>query len=269
MDEDDALARRGRALLAAYRAETGPTAEQADRLLAAVRRSAATNDEDADAPAVLLAGRPEDRRVRVAVVMAGLLAAAAIAAFAWLGGQARPDPRSGRDAAVDQAKDDAGGGQAIDVTPPRSTAAPEPSAPVTTATADEPRGAEAGRGRPASPAREQATPLATPATDASADALAGELAFVREVHTILAADDPTRALARLDEYPRLHTAGLLREEVAALRVIAGCALRRDDAAAAAFERTHPRSLFAERVRLACESTNENPNDRTPTARTYP
>lgn len=270
MDEDDALAARGRALLAAYRAETGPTEEQADRLLAAVHRGAATNDEEAGAPVVSLAGRTDGGRVRAAVVAAGLLAAAALAAFAWLGGQAHHAPRGGHDAAVDQARDDVGGGQAIDVAPRRSTAAAETTASATTVPADEPRGTEAGRGRPARPAREEVGPAETPpAPDRSADALAGELAFVREVHALLAAGDPTRALARVDEYPRLHEAGLLREEVAALRVIAGCALRRDGEAAAAFERAHPRSLFAERVRRACETTNENPNDRTPTSRTYP
>lgn len=265
MDEDDALTHRGRALLATYRAETGPTTEQADRLLGAVRRSAAANDDEA--PVVALAG--DGSRVR-AVVGVGLLAAAALAAFAWLGGQARHDPGGGYDAAVDQARDDAGGGQVIEATPERTTAAPTTAVPTTAAPDDDPRRVEAARGRPASPAhREDAPAEPAPAPDASAGALAGELAFVREVHAILAAGDPARALARVDEYPRLHKAGLLREEVAALRVIAGCGLRSDVEAATAFERAHPRSLLAERVRRACETTNETTNGRTPTARTYP
>lgn len=263
MAEDDARTDRGRALLAAYRAETGPTAEQADRLLAAVRRSAA-----ADAPGVSLAGRADGGRVRAAVVAVGLLAAAGLAAFAWLGGQARHDPRGGHDAAVDQAHDEADGGRAIDAAPPRSTAAPGAEPPTTTVPDDESPGAAVGRGRSARAVRGDVGPLAAPAAS-SADALAGELAFVREVHALLAAGDPARALARVDEYPRLHEAGLLREEVAALRAIAGCALRRDGEAAAAFERAHPRSLFAERVRRACEATNETTNGRTPTPRTYP
>lgn len=269
MDEDDdAVIHRGRALLAAYRAEIRPTAEQADRLLKAVHRSA-MNDVETGAPVVLRAGRTDGGRVRAAVVGVGLLAAAALAAFAWLGGQARHDPRDGHDAAVDQAKDDAGGGQAVDTGSPRSTVVPETTAP-TMAPVDDARRVETARGLPASPTRREVAPAETaPASELSADALAGELAFVREVHTILAADDPARALAQLDDYLRLHPAGLLREEVAALRVIAGCDLGRDGAAAAAFAQAYPRSLLAERVRRACETTNESPNGRTPTPRTYP
>jgi hypothetical protein len=271
MDEDDALTRRGRALLVAYRAETGPTSEQADRLLAAIHRSA-VNDEEADAPAPSLARRADGGRTRAIVVGIGSLAAAVLAAFAWLGGQARHDPRGRHDAAVDQAKGHTGGGEAVDSGPPRSTAAPETTAP-TSVQVDEPLRAPAGPGRPTTPVRKEVPPAQEtepgPMAEASADALAGELAFVREVHALLAAGDPAGALARVDEYPRLHTTGLLREEVAALRVIAGCGLRRDAAAAAAFEQAHPRSLFAERVRRSCETTNETPAGRTPTPRTYP
>lgn len=269
MAEDDAPSRRGRALLAAYRAETGPTAAQADRLLAAVHRGAAAGDEEPGEPVVTRIRRGDGGRARAAVVAAGLLAAAVLVAFAWLGGQAHPTPRGEHDAAADQAKDDAGGGQVIDAAPRRPTAAPETAAPATAAPADDP-GVETRRGRPASPARREVAPAeTTPAPAPSPDPLTGELAFVREVHALLAAGDPARALARVDEYPRRHEAGLLREEVAALRVIAGCGLRRDSEAAAAFERAHPRSLFAGRVRRACEATNETADERTPTSRTYP
>jgi hypothetical protein len=265
MDEDDALMRHGRSLLAAYRAETGPTAEQADRLLAAVRRSVAANDDEAGASVIPLGRR------RAVVVGLGSLAAAALAAFAWFGGQARHDPRGRHDAAVDQANAPTASGQAVDTEPTRSTASPETSAPAIVPV-DEPRRVEATHGRPTSPARKAAAPaqeIGRTAPEASADDLAGELAFIREVHALLAAGDPARALVRVDEYPRLHKAGLLREEVAALRVIAGCGLRRDAGAAAAFERAHPRSLFAERVRRSCETSNETPDGRTPTFRTYP
>lgn len=269
MDEDDALTRRGRALLVAYRADTGPTSEQADRLLAAIHRGA-VDDEGAAAPAYPLARRAGGGRARAAVVGLGLLAAAVLAALTWPGGQARRDPRGRHDAAVDQANGRAGGGEAVDA-PPRSTAAPDTTAP-TSVEVDAPPRAPAGPGRPAAPARRGAAPAQASepgAAEGPAGALAGELAFVREVHARLAAGDPAGALARVDEYPRLHAAGLLREEVAALRVIAGCGLRRDAAAAAAFEQAHPRSLFAERVRRSCEAANETPDGRTPTPRTYP
>ncbi len=278
MVEDDVHDRRARTLLAAYRAETGPSAEQEDRLLAAVRHSAATAEEDPDERIPSVRTRSSHRGPAL-IVGAGLLAAAALAAFAWLGGQARRDPHDPHDAAADHGRSDAGAGRtrSVEASPARPTIPlAEPNVQgVDDLTTHRRRQADRVAGKssagtdaaipdpPAGPPEEPAV------AGAAAGALAGELAFVREVNASLVAGDPARALELVDTYPRRHPTRLLQEEVTALQVIASCGLRPDVGRAAAFAQTFPRSMFAERVRRACDAANESPGERTPTPRTYP
>jgi hypothetical protein len=67
-------------------------------------------------------------------------------------------------------------------------------------------------------------------------------------------DDPTRALALLDEQDRTFVRGVLREERAAARVLALCAAQRTGEArqsAESFVRRYPASPLRARVLAAC------------------
>ncbi len=79
---------------------------------------------------------------------------------------------------------------------------------------------------------------------------------MRPAQAALGAGDPARALVLLEQYVQAFPAGRLHEEYLALRAIARCSAGpppagRDEAAA--FLSARPRSMFAERVRGACDA----------------
>jgi hypothetical protein len=93
-----------------------------------------------------------------------------------------------------------------------------------------------------------------PAIDQGADALARELAFVRNAQAALRAGDGAAALVALDAHDRDFPAGQLAEEAGVLRVEALCAVGRAiDAsdARAEFLARFPRSAQTARARRAC------------------
>jgi hypothetical protein len=99
--------------------------------------------------------------------------------------------------------------------------------------------------------------VAAPVRDeAPANRLAEETALLAASNAELRSGDARRALALLNDYDRRYPSGVLREEVLATRVIAGCQLgHAPDAAsrraADAFLARHPASPLAPRVRSSC------------------
>jgi len=240
MADIDDLDSTTRELLAAYRSHAGPSPEATGRLLAALRRSAAL-PRSAAAPAEARPRLVPNRRWTT-VAVAGLLAAAVVAALRLTAGPAV------------EARPEAGHAAPDSVDAPPSTPVSHGGV-VTPGAVREPM--------PASPPVPKDSPAATPRVpraaptrpaDPPAPSLAAELAFMRTVQAELGAGAPARALALLDEHPARFPGGHLREEVEALRVVAGCGVRLDaasQAAAAGFVQARPGSLFGQRVRTAC------------------
>ncbi len=85
------------------------------------------------------------------------------------------------------------------------------------------------------------------------DALASELAYVRDLDGALRHGDAVGALALADAYDRRHPGGKLREEIAGGRVLALCSAKSDaaDAARADFVVAYPRSLLLPRISRTC------------------
>ncbi len=225
----------GRALLAAYRDERGPSPAAAERLLAALQRDlAAEHLSQATGPSEqvpgdsLAAALPLHRPTRRWLLPAAVLAAAAtIAALAIA-------PRLGERHARDD--DPAAAFQRQ----PTSSATASPRAPTPSVTAPATAPATATRHR-----REPAPPPPS---------LTDEMQHMRPAQLALAAGDPQTALTRLEDYARAFPDGRLREEHLALRAIARCQLGSTGAAdeATRFLQAHPDSMFAERVRGACK-----------------
>lgn len=102
-------------------------------------------------------------------------------------------------------------------------------------------------------------PVATPTEPG--DGLLGEIRLLHEAQSALAAHDPTRALARLDEHAARYPHGSLRQESLAERVVALCQLGRTDEArslAAPLLRENTRSPAVERVRASCVGNAATP-----------
>jgi hypothetical protein len=226
----------GRALLAAYRDERGPSPAAAERLLAALQRDlAAEHLSQATGPSEqvpgdsLAAALPLHRPTRRWLLPAAVLAAAATIAALAIG------PRLGERHARDD--DPAAAFQRQ----PTSSATASPRAPTPSTTVlPAPAPAPATRHR-----REPAPP---------APSLSDEMQHMRPAQLALAAGDPQTALTRLEDYARAFPEGRLREEHLALRAIARCQLGSTGAAdeATRFLQAHPDSMFAERVRGACK-----------------
>ena len=326
MVETDTLRRSGEALLATYRAHTGPSPEAVLRLAAALQADIAVQarEFEAAAPAgaaaeadaaradarasrvVDLATRADTRAGRVVdfatrvrarrgwALGVGLLAAAAIAALALRSAPTQRHARNEDPAAAFHLEPGAqapararGGSRApevaapppVDATVPGADAAPGSSARASEAAAGLVgvrraagdgsvglRGAEAGaaenasvgsRGAEAGAAENEGGPRAEDASGsrASGPSLAAEMQRMRPAQLALGAGDPVRALALLDGYFQAFPDGRLHEEYLALRAIALCGAGPRPAGrveAAAFLRERPRSMFAERVRGACE-----------------
>jgi hypothetical protein len=85
-----------------------------------------------------------------------------------------------------------------------------------------------------------------------ADARA-ELALIERMYAVLRAAEPDAALALCADHAKRWPRGLFIEEREAVRAIASCALRTDDAAtlATVFMRKHPHAPTAPRVVAAC------------------
>ncbi|MBZ5715815.1 hypothetical protein [Nannocystis pusilla] len=280
----DELDPQARELLAAYRRDAGPSPAATERLLAAVRRSAAATE----AAQVLPLRRRIDSRHWVGVAVVGLVAAAVALAIKISPRRLDADAGAAGSAAALHAADGSSGasvtprsrpGAPAEATTAEATTAsvaPEPAPPteppLQRPTARESTGSqrrdprvgetrEAGTippslapaGDPA-PGERQAAPANAPAVHGEGDALVHELAAMRAINDSLAAGATAQALARIDEYEGRFPAGALREEAAALRAVALCAGGREREGAAAateFLRAHPGSLSAERVRKAC------------------
>jgi hypothetical protein len=282
----DELDPQARELLAAYRRDAGPSPAATERLLAAVRRSAAASGEAQVVPL----RRRVDSRHWVGVAVVGLVAAAVALAIKISPRRLDADAGAAGSAAALHAADESSGasvtprprrGAPAEATSAEATTAsvaPEPAPPteppLQRPTAREPTGPHR-RDPPVGETRESGAtppslaPAGDPAPDERAaapanapagpgheegDALAHELAAMRAINDSLAAGATAQALARIDEYEGRFPAGALREEAAALRAVALCAGGRERegaAAAAEFLRAHPGSLSAERVRKAC------------------
>lgn len=249
MVDEEPIHRPGQDLLAAYRAHTGPSPEAVERLAAALRRDLAASPTSehsvAAAPSIStnivdLAARSRKRWT----LGLGLLAAAAALGMLAL----RPSLTQ----QFAQREDPAAAFHAEPGAPASAhtrarTAAPEP--PVAAPESSQPRAAELSRPRAdeAAPAGPEAPPEPS---------LAAEMQHMRPAQLALAAGDPTRALTLLEVYVQTFPAGRLHEEYLALRAIARCSAGPAPAGraeAAAFLNDHPQSMFAGRVRGACES----------------
>jgi hypothetical protein len=93
------------------------------------------------------------------------------------------------------------------------------------------------------------------------DGLLGEIRLLHEAQSALAAHDPTRALARLDEHAARYPHGTLRQESLAERIVALCQLGRANEAralAAPLLRENTRSPAIERVRASCVGNTATP-----------
>lgn len=250
MSEPDELDRAGRRLLSDYRAHTGPSPEVAARLLSAVKRDAQARASAAD-PALPPGVVPLRRRAWIAPAV---LAAAAAALLAlWLG------------PARQAARTDATGSAAAHVAddPAGRTALPRASGPVIEdrpdATGSEVPVPEDNTAPGPPPELRAPTPRrrespAAPVPEDTED-LAAEMQRMRAAQLALGAGDPAGALAHLEDYARRFPAGQLQEEAQALRAIALCKTERRDegrAVARSFLAARPGSMFAERVRAACE-----------------
>lgn len=106
----------------------------------------------------------------------------------------------------------------------------------------------------AEPAVAQATSTTRPAANHSdQDDSRAELALIERMHAAMRVGKPAHALELCAEHAERWPRGVFAEEREAVRAIASCALRADDAVARAqlFLRKHPRAPTAERVAAAC------------------
>ncbi|HLV21486.1 MAG TPA: hypothetical protein VKZ49_11405 [Polyangiaceae bacterium] len=138
-------------------------------------------------------------------------------------------------------------------TPPPAPPSPAPL-PTEPSPASLPAGPQGGTLEPALPEAEAEGPassITSPRRRPSG--LGTELSSVRDADRALNTGDPARALAILDELDR-SPGGALRQERAALRALAHCQLETPSATdrARRFLRAYPGSVYAQRVRSACE-----------------
>lgn len=217
-------------MIAAYRALARPSPAVKRRVAAALEQSAA---------------RPDRRWVIAAVA----IAAAAVLVLVWRMDGVRVETSA--PALRDQAP------YHDDASEQRATSR-EPAAAVPPVVASDP---DARVVAPAVREAPRATPTKPRARTEEADArsAAAEMALLERVRADLEDGRVAAALAGVERHAREFPDGLLGEERDALRVLASCRLR--DRRAAALElrreflRRHPRSTYAERVRAACEETN--------------
>lgn len=138
-------------------------------------------------------------------------------------------------------------------TPPPAPPSPAPL-PTEPSPASLPAGPQGGTLEPALPEAEAEGPASSITSPRRRPlGLGTELSSVRDADRALNTGDPARALAILDELDR-SPGGALRQERAALRALAHCQLETPSATdrARRFLRAYPGSVYAQRVRSACE-----------------
>jgi hypothetical protein len=103
---------------------------------------------------------------------------------------------------------------------------------------------------PAQPAAPRPDPALAPAID---DGLAAETEILAAAEAALATGDPTRALELAAAHAERHPKGQLALERDAIATAAACVAKHADAseAAARFERDHPQTAAAAKVRARC------------------
>ena len=220
MADERPISGPGRDLLAAYKAHMGPSP-------AAVERIAAALQEDS-AKVIDLRSR------RRWIVAAGLLLAAAIGLLAL---QSTLVPRHAAQGDVAA----------------KYERAPEVPSPVQAREVVAP--AQAPEEVPAPPEPAPTRPRRdAPVQAPQGPSLAEEMLDMRAAQAALAGGATAEALTLLNAYARKFPDGRLHEEYLALRAIALCTGEppAGQAEAAAFLAAHPRSVFASRVRGACE-----------------
>lgn len=150
----------------------------------------------------------------------------------------RPEPHSRPTAAVPERA----AVRARVATPPPSSVAARPAA--------EPSAAAS----PTTPSRTpRVTAVApTPTSPVVARTFDAELRLINAAKGQLDAGQPHLAKVWLDEHAARYPSGVFTTDREALRVLAGCAERRDPALAAHFLASHPTSALRERLTSACE-----------------
>jgi hypothetical protein len=238
-------------LLAAYRAERGPSRAQARRLWARL-------EADVGAPeSVPRIGSVVSGRGRTVAIAAVVLAAAAVAVLALRpsGRRVQNDAPHEPSLAAHEAKSDrdAATGEASNLTPPRRAATPDPRPePETSELPPSGDPASAPRVLPRPPPRVRKTsPHAS--EPAATDSLAQETALLRRARAALSEGRPAAAIEVLRDYDRRFSSPRLAEEADAVRTMARCRLSPDDprALADAFVARHGGSLFRKQVDAAC------------------
>jgi hypothetical protein len=247
---------RGRAMLRDYRRATTTPRPQRDALWARIEASLDDGTVKPELEAIL--EPPVRPRGWIAPVVAVVVAAAAvmIGALALRAGEARDavGQRVPSQAEHEVAPRDLA--PAVQPRLPADAPALEAAGRAPMAPAIAPAVAPAVRPRRVSSTgeREPSEPALSGDDRAIADALAAELALVREARTALRADRPAQALALLDAHARAFPAGQMREDRQVLRIEALCAagkVPQARAEAAMFLRTFVGSAHAVRVRNAC------------------
>ena len=236
-------------LLAAFRAERGPSREVEERLWARLRA-----DVDASPNGRLDASAPRRYLWGIAALAA---AAAAIVVMRWPGGDelalqgadGTPSMAAHERSAVTDAKLAVPSpGSPVDAEPPREDptheAALEQSPEIEAAAIVEPD--------PRRPTTSRAQQRRSRGAEAQ-DSLAEETRLLRQARAALGQGEPQRALAVLSEYARAHPSGQLTEEADAVRTIAKCRLQPTEGRelARSFSVHHRGSLFRGQVQTAC------------------
>jgi hypothetical protein len=247
-------------LLAAYRAERGPTRAQADALWSRLRSDVARPSE-VPRRVVPIAGRSRGRAVAIAAVV---LAAAAVAVLALRPSGRRAESTAPEDRSLSshEASPDREGvaseapskttrvdpppereAIAVDDVAPAPAPEPEPDAPPDT---------RAPVRRPG--ARKPAVEAPAPVTDS----LAEETSLIRRARAALSAGRAAAAIDLLRDYEDRFASGRLAEEADAVRTMARCRQAPSDPGALAegFVARHGGSLFRKQVEAACAAADE-------------
>src|SRR5262249_27210808 len=136
------------------------------------------------------------------------------------------------------------------------------ASPPERAAAEEATRANATLAAPAATQRVEAAPQIEQTPPRPTDALALEIALLRDARAALQRHDARKALALTEEYAERFANGTMRQEQIATRALALCALgRRADAIAAKreLERIAPRSPHLMQLRASC-ATGDNAHE---------
>lgn len=246
LDEDEL------ALLAAFRVEERPSDAARDRVRTRLLEEAA--------PAGTVVTGPWLRWGAVAVVAA---AAVALLTLDWGGTDVTAAQGPAPHQAVDQRETESNATSVTRSERPARRPSPAqrtatPPVPDTTDTTDQPAAPiETVAPTPRKRGRRKASapqPTVESAAAPAESSLAAETKLLDRARKAVAADRAQEALRLLREAEERFPDGVLRQERAALRVVALCSAGKHDqgrSAAAAFLRAHPRSALRGRVESAC------------------